>query len=74
VDKKTLHYKKVIDTYLVTKYHTCNEIGDNTVIEYVKRLNENKYGYWKELETDKVSEEEFKSNYGNTYLRLVQKK
>ena len=74
MDKKTLHYKKVIDTYLVTKYHTCNEIGDNTVIEYVKRLNENKYGYWKEFETDKVSEEEFKSNYGNTSSKVSSEK
>ena len=74
MDKKTLHYKKVIDTYLVTKYHTCNEIGDNTVKEYVKRLNENKYGYWREFETDKVSEEEFKSNYGNTSAKVSSEK
>jgi len=74
VDKKTVHYKKVIDTYLVTKYHTCNGISDNTVREYVKRLNENKYGYWRELETDKVSEEEFKSNYGNTSYKVSSEK
>jgi hypothetical protein len=74
VDKKTVHYKKVIDTYLVTKYHTCNGISDNTVREYVKRLNENKYGYWRELETDKVSEEEFKSSYGNTSYKVSSEK
>ena len=74
MDKKTLHYKKVVDTYLVTKYHTCNGISDNTVREYVKRLNENKYGYWRELETDKVSEEEFKSNYGNTSYKVSSEK
>ena len=74
MDKKTLHYKKVVDTYLVTKYHTCNGISDNTVREYVKRLNENKYGYWRELETDKVSEEEFKSNYGNTSSKVSSEK
>jgi hypothetical protein len=74
VDKKTLHYKKVIDTYLVTKYHTYNEIGDNSVREYTKRLNENKYGCWAELETDKVSEEEFKSNYGNTVSKVSSEK
>jgi len=74
VDKKTVHYKKVIDTYLVTKYHTCNGIGDNTVRDYVKRINENKYGYWREFETDKVSEEEFKSNYGNTLSKVSSEK
>ena len=74
MDKKTLHYKKVIDTYLVTKYHTYNEIGDNSVREYTKRLNENKYGCWAELETDKVSEEEFKSNYGNTVSKVSSEK
>ena len=74
MDKKTVHYKKVIDTYLVTKYHTCNGISDNTVREYVKRLNENKYGYWRELETDKVSEEEFKSSYGNTSYKVSSEK
>ena len=74
MDKKTLHYKKVIDTYLVTKYHTYNEIGDNSVREYTKRLNENKYGCWAELETDKVSEEEFKSNYGNRASKVSSEK
>lgn len=74
MDKKTLHYKKVIDTYLVTKYHTYNEIGDNSVREYTKRLNENKYGCWAELETDKVSEEEFKSNYGNKVSKVSSEK
>jgi len=74
VDKKTLHYKKVIDTYLVTKYHTYNEIGGNSVREYTKRLNENKYGCWAELETDKVSEEEFKSNYGNKVSKVSSEK
>ena len=74
MDKKTLHYKKVIDTYLVTKYHTYNEIGDNSVREYTKRLNENKYGCWAELETDKVSEEEFKSNYGNRTSKVSSEK
>ena len=59
---------------MVTKYHTCNGISDNTVREYVKRLNENKYGYWRELETDKVSEEEFKSSYGNTSYKVSSEK
>lgn len=74
MDKKTLHYKKAIDTYFVTKHYTHNEIGDNSVIKYTKRLKENKYGYWTELETDKVSEEEFKSNYGNKICKVSSEK
>merc|ERR1712127_134592 len=67
VDKNKVHFKKVIDTYLVTKYHMCNDIN-------TKILKESKYGSWTELETDKVSEEEFKSNYGNKTSKVSSEK
>ena len=52
---------------MVTKYHMCNDIN-------TKILKESKYGSWTELETDKVSEEEFKSNYGNKTSKVSSEK
>ena len=45
----------------------CNDIN-------TKILKESKYGSWTELETDKVSEEEFKSNYGNKTSKVSSEK
>lgn len=75
MDKRTLHYKKVIDTYTVTKYEKYN---DATYPEKVfRRLggNNQKFGYWKPIDDNKtVDEDTFQRYYGDTTKSVCSQK
>ena len=58
---KTVHYKKIINTYALNKYNTYNDIAAADIVGDIYP----RYGLWVPENSYNVNESELQENYGN---------